>query len=58
MAWTAAKIPDQSGAVAAVAVVTGANGGLGLEPGSRGRCAVGGGCSPPSSADHHARLRQ
>jgi NAD(P)-dependent dehydrogenase (short-subunit alcohol dehydrogenase family) len=28
MAWTAAKIPDQSGAVA---VVTGANGGLGLE---------------------------
>jgi hypothetical protein len=29
MAWTAAKIPDQSGAVA---VVTGANGGLGLGP--------------------------
>ena len=28
MAWTAARIPDQSGAVA---VVTGANGGLGLE---------------------------
>jgi short chain dehydrogenase len=28
MAWTAAKLPDQSGAVA---VVTGANGGLGLE---------------------------
>ena len=28
MAWTAAKIPDLSGAVA---VVTGANGGLGLE---------------------------
>jgi NAD(P)-dependent dehydrogenase (short-subunit alcohol dehydrogenase family) len=28
MSWTAAKIPDQSGAVA---VVTGANGGLGLE---------------------------
>jgi NAD(P)-dependent dehydrogenase (short-subunit alcohol dehydrogenase family) len=28
MAWTAADIPDQSGAVA---VVTGANGGLGLE---------------------------
>jgi hypothetical protein len=27
MAWTAAKIPDRSGAVA---VVTGANGGLGL----------------------------
>jgi NAD(P)-dependent dehydrogenase (short-subunit alcohol dehydrogenase family) len=28
MAWTAARIPDQSGAVA---VVTGANGDLGLE---------------------------
>jgi len=27
MAWTAAKIPDQSGTIA---VVTGANGGLGL----------------------------
>jgi NAD(P)-dependent dehydrogenase (short-subunit alcohol dehydrogenase family) len=55
MAWTAAKIPDQSGAVA---VVTGANGGLGL-----GLVAEG---AVPSAvvvvllpvADHHARLRQ
>jgi NAD(P)-dependent dehydrogenase (short-subunit alcohol dehydrogenase family) len=46
MAWTAAKIPDQSGAVA---VVTGGNGGLGLGLGLVADVAVAPGVNRPNS---------